>query len=463
MLLLGCEAAPEPVPLDGFITDAEGRALILHGANVSNSTKSSPERLPDLIEDDARRMSQDWGFDFVRYLILWDAVEPEPGVYDDAWLDAVEVRLDWFAAHDIFVLLDMHQDVYSSVFCCDGAPAWAVRDDGEPFELQSQWFRNYTQPAVLRAFDNFWDYEGAHSDLQDHYAAAWAHVAQRLGSHPAVIGYDVMNEPHPGSAWDGTELFGEQQGEDGPVADFDRERLAPFYQRVIDAIREVESERWVFVEPRYGTPGNGSRSWLPQLADPRDGAPRIVNAPHMYSVLLEAGGAYPGEDASVANWERARHQDVVNGGGPMVIGEWGLDWNAAGSDRFMDDLLDVADRAFAGWAYWSFDGGSWGFWQPATETESANLEHLVRAYPQRIAGEPTELLWEREARRMTLRWREVGIAAETVVYVPEARFYPNGFDVELSDGTSSWDAERELLSVSADPSVGEHSLVISPR
>ena len=28
----------------------------------------------------------------------------------------------------------------------------------------------------------------------------WAHVAQRLGKHPAVAGYDLLNEPTPGSA-----------------------------------------------------------------------------------------------------------------------------------------------------------------------------------------------------------------------------------------------------------------------
>ena len=131
--VLGC-GPPLPPP---FITDAQGRALILHGANVSGSAKNHPERLPWVDEAAVRRTADDFGFNFARYLIFWDAVEPQPGVIDTAYLDAVAERLDWFHAAGIHVVIDMHQDVYSQVFCCDGAPAWAIDDDGEPFVRQA--------------------------------------------------------------------------------------------------------------------------------------------------------------------------------------------------------------------------------------------------------------------------------------------------------------------------------------
>src|SRR5699024_7272669 len=31
------------------------------------------------------------------------------------------------------------------------------------------------------------------------YVAMWAMLAERFGAHPAVLGYDVLNEPTPGS------------------------------------------------------------------------------------------------------------------------------------------------------------------------------------------------------------------------------------------------------------------------
>ena len=38
--------------------------------------------------------------------------------------------------------------------------------------------------------------------LQDHYAAAWRHVAQRLGGEMGLLGYDLFNEPFPGTLWE---------------------------------------------------------------------------------------------------------------------------------------------------------------------------------------------------------------------------------------------------------------------
>lgn len=252
-----------------WITDEQGRVLVFHGINVMSAAKGDPERVPRIDASDARRIARDWGFDFVRFLIFWDAIEPAPGAYDEAYFARVEERLDLLHAEGLHVMLDMHQDVYSSVFCCDGAPAWAVRDDGLPFTLQDQWFLNYYQPAVRRAFDNFWDADGPHADLQEHYVGVWLAVVERLGAHPAVIGYDLMNEPSPGSEDDATELLLETPNPDGPHASFDQNKLHPFYQRLIDAIRTVDTERWIWFETRYGAPGNGMPSYLPPLVDPR--------------------------------------------------------------------------------------------------------------------------------------------------------------------------------------------------
>jgi endoglycosylceramidase len=41
--VLACWAPPRDPQ---YITDEQGRALILHGLNVSNSTKFDPERMP---------------------------------------------------------------------------------------------------------------------------------------------------------------------------------------------------------------------------------------------------------------------------------------------------------------------------------------------------------------------------------------------------------------------------------
>ncbi|MBW1762425.1 MAG: cellulase family glycosylhydrolase, partial [Deltaproteobacteria bacterium] len=131
-----------------FIRDDDGRVVILRGMNIMSSSKGHPERLPDLAEEDVERYARQWGFNVVRYLIFWDAVEPSPGEYDTAYFDKTEERLDWFAANGVHVILDMHQDVYAARFCCDGAPEWAIEDDDLPFEQHPVWSFNYFAPAV---------------------------------------------------------------------------------------------------------------------------------------------------------------------------------------------------------------------------------------------------------------------------------------------------------------------------
>ena len=57
----------------------------------------------------------------------------------------------------MYVLLDMHQDLYVPKFNGDGAPEWATYDDGLPVKQQNPWALTYLQPGVMRAFDNFWN------------------------------------------------------------------------------------------------------------------------------------------------------------------------------------------------------------------------------------------------------------------------------------------------------------------
>ncbi len=128
-----CDEAPDW----RFIVDEQCRALILHGTGISNSSKSY--RHPWPMREDVIRLSRDWGFNFVRYLIFWSKIELAPGVYDDVYLDEVAERLDWFAEAGIHVVLDMHQDLWGpSLNSCfpgeiyNGAPAWATITDGLP-------------------------------------------------------------------------------------------------------------------------------------------------------------------------------------------------------------------------------------------------------------------------------------------------------------------------------------------
>ncbi|MEO9221425.1 MAG: hypothetical protein ABI251_06550 [Mycobacteriaceae bacterium] len=68
-----------------WITDRDGRVAITHGVNM---VAESPPYAIDAMgfgEDDAQYLA-DNGFDSVRVGLYWTAVEPKPGVYDQAYL-----------------------------------------------------------------------------------------------------------------------------------------------------------------------------------------------------------------------------------------------------------------------------------------------------------------------------------------------------------------------------------------
>ncbi len=454
-----------PLP---FIVDEQGRAMILHGVNVDYGVKGNPAQLPVIPEDEPIRLSRDLGFNLVRLLLVWEGVEPEPGEIDQSYLDQIETRVDQFAAAGMNVVLDMHQDVYARRFCCDGAPEWAIRDDGESFAIQPQWFLNYFQPAVVRAFDNFWAYDqGEHQDLQDHYANMWKAVVERFKDHPAVLGYDLMNEPHPGSDFDAGEALGLGAAEDSPSPAFDRDKLQPFYQRIINVIRQVDEEGWIFFETRYGAPGNGSPSFIEGLVDPRSGAPRLAYFPHLYSVSLENNQSYnPEVDKTIENWETNRALEVDRENWPLLIGEWGLDPAWEKSALFTSKLLAMADRRMAGWAYWSWDPGGWSFLDSDfTERDWAGM--LARVYPQKISGRPEFFSFDPDARLFSLTYSDrEGVSGATEIYIPASRHYPEGWTLEVSDPDGSWsmewDAELEIVRVTTTPDSDGHTLTIRP-
>lgn len=126
LLLLAASACWAPPEDPQFITDAQGRALVLHGLNVSNTAKYDPDRVPWVGQTDVERMSRAWGFNFARYLISWDGLEPTKGIIEEAYLDRIATRLDWFAAAGIHVVIDMHQDVYGST-ASDGSSTTTPR------------------------------------------------------------------------------------------------------------------------------------------------------------------------------------------------------------------------------------------------------------------------------------------------------------------------------------------------
>lgn len=417
-----------------FIKDKEGRSLILHGVNVNADAKHDSLRVGWPQKQDYADLSEKWGFNFVRYLVLWDGIEPIKGQYDTAYFARIRERLDWCQELGLKVVLDMHQDLYALRYGGDGAPGWAIIDDGEPFELQTPWELNYRQPAVIASINNFWDKSRGHADLQEHYIKAVVALAKEFKDHPAVIGYDLYNEPTMATK----EAFA-----------FEKRYLQPFYEAIIPAIRKVDNDNWIFYEPTALGANQGMKSRLGKLEDPREGEPRLVYFPHIYTIDLDVRGKYIGFPIFVSGWAASRNIEVKRQDAPMLVGEFGLNIKEPGSLNYLSAVMTMLDKTSSGWAYWAYMKND--KWSPFDENDASHAARdiLVRAYPKCVAGQPLSYGFDLDENKFWLSFiADAKIKAPTEIYIPESK-YPNGWEITINQDEklweTKWDEDKRIL------------------
>ncbi|MFV0127840.1 glycoside hydrolase family 5 protein [Streptomyces sp. HMX112] len=360
-------AAAEPdIPR---LTDDRGRVLTLRGWNVEDKTHRGAAALSAITEKHFRDMRAR-GFDFARLLVFWDDLEPRRGQYSWAYLRKIERILDWARAHDIHVVIDAHQDVFGPAFGHRGIPEWATRTDGLPFTPHpGDWFAEYFEPAVQRAFTHLYQ----DPDLRRAQAAMWRVLAGRFAHHPAVLGYDLINEP-----------MGElREGEDLATAArrIERDHLTPLYNRLADAVRSVDDDNWVFVEP---TPivGEGVPTGLGRIEDPK-----VVYAPHFYNAAMEAGADYDPAAGWIEAYEAAVTTYPKEYRVPVVVGEWGpLNNTLPNMGRFHREALASLNRYSSGWAayVWCYGGGYCAV--DAAGAFRTHKEQTAAPYAEAVAG-----------------------------------------------------------------------------
>ncbi len=93
--------------------DQANRTVLLHGVNVVYKVDpyipSSDSFNPELsLTDDEIASLVDWGFNFVRLGVMWEAVERSPGTYNQTYLDQVDSLITRLGQKGIYTLIDAH-------------------------------------------------------------------------------------------------------------------------------------------------------------------------------------------------------------------------------------------------------------------------------------------------------------------------------------------------------------------
>ncbi len=387
-----------------WITDARGRVVIVHGTNMVYKLAPYYPSAIGFSDDDAAFLAR-IGFNAVRVGVIWKAVEPEPGVYDDAYLGHIAATVRTLARHGILSLLDFHQDMYNETFQGEGFPDWSVQDDGLPHQPQRGFSQNYFVMAALwRAYDHLWENSPGPGGvgLADRYAQAWRHVALRFRSNPTVLGYELMNEPFPGSTWQSCAALSGCPAFDATLTDFTK--------RVAASIRTVDRRTLIWYEP------NAAFDFGPDTTMGSIGDPLAGFSFHDYCFEFAASGSANScsnlGDLVVANAIKHSRQT----GDALLMTEWGdPDYS------LMSAMVKRDDENMVPWLEWSYcpchdptgaASKTAVVRDPAkpptgANRNSAGLAIFVEPYPQLISGTPLSWGFDPAARRFTFKYSTV--------------------------------------------------------
>jgi len=309
--------------------DEAQRHVILRGVNTSGAAKVPPFRAIRGPEDFAPLGG--WGFNTVRLLFTWEAFEPEPGVYDFAYLDYYRQMVSWAARYDLFVIADIHQDAYSRASiggCGEGFPLWtlpphAKRTTPDNGPRCAQWgLKALVDWHMHRAWHHF--YENTYG-ARDHYLEMLDHLAGALANLENLAGFDLLNEP-----------WGKEQGQ-----------LASLYADGAAVIRQRLPQAVIFLSAHALT----STGLIPTRL-PKPELDHMVHATHYYDPALAVTKSWTKSALKLATraWKQVQNKWDT----PIFLGEFGTTPQIKDGVGYVDAIYDVIDRELYSSAHWVY-------------------------------------------------------------------------------------------------------------
>ncbi len=288
----------------------------------------------------------------------------------------------------------------------------------------------------------------------------------------------------------------------GRKINFYRDYFKPFANRFAAEIRAVSPDALIFVE---GVPAEGDLTWTVE------DAPNVVHAAHWYDGLtlltksfrtwltLDYRNVKPVIGSGsvrrcFANQiaDSVRQSDEQMNHAPTLIGEVGIPFDMQDKRAYrtgdfsmqvkaLDATLFALEDNFTSFTLWNYTadntnahGDQWNdedlsLFSRDQMTGSGSiydggraLAAAVRPYPRKISGEPLDMTFDIRTKRFEFRFHHTpGIQAPTEIFIPTYQ-YPNGCQVEVSDGTYELDLDHQTLTYHHSDPVPVHTIRVKP-
>ena len=446
-----------------IIRDEKGRHRIFKGLNicVKNRGLSAKHFRKLLCAEKHFKMLSDNGFNLIRLGLTWELIEPEENAYTMEYIDAFKDYVALCRDHGVYVMLDMHQDVFSAHLtnAGDGAPLWAVQDyplHQKPYAIWAEGY--FYMDNLQQAFCDFWHNE---KQLQDKYMKMWQFFAKQFESFDNVIAYDYMNEPYVDAngrtifmsivirvlqntlgqeitpevffkkysnktaflrtvlqivskvrspknlkklavCMDNAENFSKVvEGLDVYTKDFNETLYAPFIENISENVNP-KTERFNVIEHNYfSNLGIQFHIQTPQ---------NCLYSPHAYDVFVDS----PLYNHYSSN-ERIRYilsqikENQENMQVPVLFGEWGAGANGTAWISHIEYIYGILEENLWSQIYWGYK-------------DDKLHEHLNRPYPVAIEGTIQCYRTDNDKKTFHLEWEQPKDGGENLIYMPQKGF-----------------------------------------
>jgi len=432
------------------LVDTKGRTVLLHGLNarvagVFDDTFTDGRlplmTLPTFAAEDATRIRA-LGFNALRLAVSWSGLEPtEDGGVQSSYLDAVAAVTSMCGAAGVLVLIDLHQDAYSKEIGQDGAPLWAISPPptqllGGPLTDLST---RLLSPQVQDAYATFFGGPDAGAYLRTRYAKMAGVLAARFANDPAVLGFELYNEPLASQS-----------------------ELLAFADEMIPALRAAAPAKLVLFEP------NALRNEV-NSAPLGDGSvgKGTVYAPHVYTLAFSDPNETGVTEATYAASNVNALREAQSWAAPLVITEYGYppdSTNFASWATWQGDLEDQVKASSFFWLWKEYGAGSWGFYDfddAGTGTERpAVVAAMTRTRLEAAAGTLVSVAYDTTKEQLTVVFNgSDSVTAPNLVSIGAGAKVPASAWKATCDGESVTTGESDPLSIPCHGS-GAHTLVV---